>query len=109
MVEMGQGVWGDSSVAGGMGGMTKPAKEVMSSEIVGVEAGCPSREWWAGLGTVTDALEGLGLVGFDLVDEGGKCLLRYNVSTPASSLYALRYKLTLSPSFPCSSRSTAFS
>ncbi len=109
MVEMGQGVWGEGSVSGGIAGMARPAKEAMSSEIAGIEAGGPSREWWAGLGTVTGALEGLGLVGFDLVDEGGKYLLRYMISTPASSLYAFRYKLTLSPRFPCSSRSTAFS
>jgi len=39
--------------------------------------GGPSREWWAGLGTVTAALEGFGFVGFERKYEGGKCLFLY--------------------------------
>jgi hypothetical protein len=30
-----------------------------------IDCGGPSREWWAGFGTVTGALEGFGLVGFE--------------------------------------------
>lgn len=69
---MGHGGEGDWSVGGGQGGMASVEKEEMSSGIV--DFGGPSREWWAGFGTVTGALEGFGLVGFDLEVEGGKCL-----------------------------------
>lgn len=70
---MGQEGGGDWSVGGGVEAIKREEKEAMSS---GIEhwAGGPSREWWAGLGTVTDALGGLGLLGFDLKEEGGKCL-----------------------------------
>lgn len=72
IVEIGHGGWGDLSVGGSSTGIEREEKEAISSEIV--DAGGPSREWWAGLGTVAAALDGLGLVGFDLKDEGGKCL-----------------------------------
>ncbi len=71
-VEMGQGREGDASVGGSAGGMETEEKEAMSSDIV--EAGGPSREWWAGLGTVTAALDGFGFEGFDFKEDGGKCL-----------------------------------
>lgn len=63
---------GDCSVGRGAGGIVSVEKEAISSGTV--DFGGPSREWWAGFGTVTGALEGLGLIGFDLEDEGGKCL-----------------------------------
>ena len=71
-VENGHGGGGDASVGGSAGGMDREEKEDMSWDID--DAGSPSREWWAGLGTVTAALDGLGLVDFDLNEEGGKCL-----------------------------------
>lgn len=72
IVAMRHGGAGDWSVGGGAGEIASVEKEAMSSGIV--DFGGPSREWWAGFGTVTAALEGLGLVGFDLEDEDGKCL-----------------------------------
>ena len=70
--EIGQGGGGDLSVGGSRPGIGREEKEAISSDTV--EPGGPSREWWAGFGTVTAAFEGLGFVGFDLKDEGGKCL-----------------------------------
>ena len=51
------------------------------------EAWGPSREWWAGFGTVTAALEGFGLAGFEAAagGGGGKCLFLYVLSTPSSN------------------------
>lgn len=72
IVEIGHGGGGDLSVGGSWPGIGMEEKEDMSSDIV--ETGGPSREWWAGLGTVTAAFDGLGFVGFDLKEEGGKCL-----------------------------------
>lgn len=72
VVEIGHGGRGDLSVGGSSTGIGREEKDAMNSDIV--EAGGPSREWWAGLGTVTAALDGLGLVGFDLKNEEGKCL-----------------------------------
>ena len=72
IVEIGHGSWGDLSVGGPSTSMGREEKEAMSSDIV--EAGGPCREWWAGFGTVAAALDGLGLIDFDLKDEGGKCL-----------------------------------
>ena len=72
MVEIGHGGWGDLSVGGSWIGIWSEEKEAMSSDIV--EAGGPSREWWAGFGTVTAAFDGFGLLGFELKEEGGKCL-----------------------------------
>ncbi len=71
-MEMGHGGEGEASVGGSADGMDKEEKEVMSCEID--EAGGPSREWWAVLGTVTAALDGFGLVGFDVKEDGGKYL-----------------------------------
>ena len=68
IVDMGHGGWGDVSVvsvAACSTGIGREAKEAMSSDVV---------EWWAGFGTVAAAFDGLGLVGFDLKDEGGKYL-----------------------------------
>jgi len=59
---------------GGAGSIVSPAKLARSSFI---GCGGPWREWWAVLGTVTDALEGFGLVPFDLKEDGGKCLFLY--------------------------------
>lgn len=72
IIEIGHGGWGDLSTGGSSTGMGREEKEAMSSDIV--EVGSPSKEWWAGFGTVTVALDGLELIGFDLRDEGGKCL-----------------------------------
>ena len=72
IVEIGHGGLGVLSVGGSRTGIGREEKEAMSSDIV--EAGSPSREWWAVFGTVTAALDGLGSVGFDLKDDGGKCL-----------------------------------
>lgn len=72
MMEMGQGSGGERSVGGGAESIDIEEKDVMSSESD--DFGGPSREWWAGFGTVTGALEGLRFAGFDLKEEGGKCL-----------------------------------
>ena len=72
MVEIGHGGAGDASIGASAGGIEREEKEDMSCDVT--DAGGPSREWWAGLGTVTAALEGLGLVGFDLNEDWGKCL-----------------------------------
>lgn len=72
IVEIGHGGLGKLSVGGSRPGIGREEKEAMSSDIV--EAEGPSREWWAGFGTVTAAFDGSGFVGFDLKDEGGKCL-----------------------------------
>ena len=68
----GQGGGGVPSIAGGAGSIFSPAYLAMSCFIV---CGGPSREWWAGLGTVAAALEEFGFVCFEY--EGGKCLFLY--------------------------------
>lgn len=70
-LEIGHGGGGDPSTSGSAGGMGRGEKEAMSCDV---DVGGPSREWWAGFGIVTAALDGLGLDGFDLDDEDGKCL-----------------------------------
>ncbi len=72
ITEIGQGGGGDPSTSGSTGGIEREAKDAISCGII--DTGGPRREWWAGFGTVTGALDGLGFVGFDLNDEGGKCL-----------------------------------
>ena len=72
MVERGHGGGGEASVGGSAGRMEREEKEAISSNIDAL--GGPSGEWWAVFGTVTEALDGLGSVGFDLKAEGGKCL-----------------------------------
>ena len=72
IVEIGHEGWGDVSVGDSWTSIGREEKEAISSDIV--EAEGPSREWWAVFGTVTAAFEGFGLGGFDLKDEGGKCL-----------------------------------
>ena len=72
MVEIGQGGPGDSSIGGIAGGTEREANEAIICEIV--DSGGPPREWWAGFGTVTGALEGLGFSGFVLTEAGGKYL-----------------------------------
>ena len=68
---MGQGGNGEPSVGGPSRGMGTEAKEEMRSRT-GPRASV--REWWAGFGTVTGALEGLGEVGFWMEGAGlGKC------------------------------------
>lgn len=69
---IGQGGGGEPSVGGGAAGIDKSENDAISWAVEAY--GRPSREWWAVLGTVTGALEGLGSVGFILVLEGGKCL-----------------------------------
>lgn len=86
MVDIGQGGDGECSVGGGVGKMRRSEKEANSWDML-EEVG-PSREWWAVFGTVTEALEGLGSAGFDRIDEGGKYLFLYALSTPASSYRA---------------------
>ena len=49
-------------MSGAAGSIFRPQKPAMSSFIV---CGGALREWWAVLGTVADALDGVGLVGFD--------------------------------------------
>ena len=72
ILERGHSGGGEASVGRSAGTMEREEKEAMSSDMDAV--GGPSREWWAVLGTVTGALDGLGSVGFDLKAEGGKCL-----------------------------------
>lgn len=69
-----------------MGAMPRPEKEAISWDIV--DGVGPSREWWAGFGTVTGALDGLGSAGIERNDDSGKCLFLYALSTPASSCRA---------------------
>ncbi len=68
---MGQGR-GEEPSGGAAGAMEKDEKEAMRSRRD--DWGSPSSEWWAGFGTVTGALEGFGLGGFDMEEQGGKCL-----------------------------------
>jgi hypothetical protein len=56
MVAMGQGGAGERSVGGASPWMVRVEK---SSRRDWRETGRPWREWWAGLGTVGEALEGL--------------------------------------------------
>lgn len=70
----GHGGAGVPSISGGAGSIERPAKPAMSCFI---DCGGPSREWWAGLGTVDAALEGFGFVGFGAKYDGGKCLFLY--------------------------------
>jgi hypothetical protein len=74
----GQGGAGVPSIAGGAGSIERSEKLIINSLIV---RGGPSREWWAVFGTVAEAFEGLGFVGFVELDEGGKCLFLYLRST----------------------------
>ena len=62
------------STKGGAGLIVCPAKLARRSFI---GCGGPWREWWAVLGTVTEELEGFGLVAFELKEDGGKCLFLY--------------------------------
>ncbi len=50
------------SIAEGAGAIARPAKPAISS-LIG--SGGPSREWWAGFGTVAAALDGFRFVAFD--------------------------------------------
>ena len=70
----GHGAAGVPSTGAGAGSMERPEKPAMSCLI---DCGGPSREWWAVLGTVTEAFDGFGLVGFEMKEEGGKCLFLY--------------------------------
>lgn len=68
---IGHGGAGERSVGAGALAMERPVNSVISSEIVGGRA---VSEWWAVFGTVTDALEGFGSMGFGAgKDEDGKC------------------------------------
>ena len=58
----GHGGGGVPSIAAGAGSIVSPAKPAMSC-LIG--CGGPWREWWAGLGTVTGALDGFGFVAFE--------------------------------------------
>jgi hypothetical protein len=42
-----------------------------------IDCGGPSREWWAGFGTVTDVFDGFRFAGIDIKEECGKCLFLY--------------------------------
>ena len=72
---MGQGGAGERSVGGGSPVMVRLPKDSMSGRS---EADRPFREWWAVLGTVTEAFEGFGsgTLAVDLGgnEDGGKCL-----------------------------------
>jgi hypothetical protein len=58
----GHGGAGVPSIAGGAGSIDRPENPAISSLIV---CGGPSREWWAVLGTVTEALEGFDFETFE--------------------------------------------
>lgn len=58
---MGHGGAGDRSVGGGSPWIERVANSLMRFCREGER---PCREWWAVLGTVTEALEGLGSCGF---------------------------------------------
>ena len=66
--EIGDGEMEEASVGGSQGGMERAAKVAISSEMD--PGGASAREWWAVLGTVADALEGLGDVGFGIMGAG---------------------------------------
>ena len=83
MDAIGQGGGGNRSRTGRTPCIVDVDNEAMSWDKL--DFGGPSREWWAGFGTVTAALDGLGLAISEVNDDGGKCLFLYILSTPASS------------------------
>lgn len=79
---MGQGGGGEPSTSGGAPWMDRPAKLEIISRSDGGFAGGSEDEWWAGFGTVGDALEGLGWEGAGLGTMAwGKCFFLYWRST----------------------------
>ena len=85
IVAMGHGGAGERSVGGGSPWIERVEKSSIRDCRVG---GRPCREWWAVLGTVTEALDGFGSEGFGLGagnDDAGKCLFLYAVWTLGSS------------------------
>ena len=64
---MGEGRGDDASVGGGVPWMARVANEAMSSEMLLLTMGVPWREWWAGFGTVGEALVGWWEAGFEMV------------------------------------------
>jgi len=74
MAAIGHGGAGIPSIAGGVGSIIRSENPAMSCLTV---CGDPSREWWAVLGTVTEAFEGFGFGGFEAKYEGGKCFCLY--------------------------------
>ena len=66
-VAIGHGGAGERSVGGGSPEIDKVEN---SASRFWSEVERPCREWWAVLGTVADALEGLGSCGFEFVDAG---------------------------------------
>jgi hypothetical protein len=108
---MGHGGAGERSVGAGWPSIERVAK---SASKVWYEEERPCREWWEGLGTVTEALEGLASCGLALCGlegsgsgaavvagflflkkDGGKCFALYFSCTLSSSCVGLRraYKL----------------
>ena len=75
---MGHGGVISPSMMGVAGAIERPENPAMSCFI---DCGGPSREWWARLGTVTDAFDGFGFIGFEEKEDGGKCLFLYFWST----------------------------
>lgn len=75
---IGHGGAGVPSISGGDGSIDKSEKLSINCLIV---CGGPSGEWCAVLGTVADALDGFGFVGFGGKADGGKCLFLYFRST----------------------------
>lgn len=76
---IGQGAGAEREVSGSLAEIWRPEKVSTSCLIVGGRASAaegPWSEWWAGLGTVAEALEGLGWwAGLCLAKkDGGKCL-----------------------------------
>lgn len=74
MLAIGQGGAADLPVGGGSAGMDREEKLAIRS---GIDVKGPCREWWAGFGTVTAVLDGFGLAGFEVDEDGGKCLFLY--------------------------------
>ena len=83
IVAIGHGRAVECSVGGGTADILEVEKDAINSKIVILRGS--SWEWWAGFCTVTATPDGLVLMGFETIEEGGKCLFLYTLSTPASS------------------------
>lgn len=65
---------GEASVGGGEAGIGRSPKDRIRAAVVVGASRVPSWEWWAVLGTVTEAFEGLTFAGFEEDDETWRAL-----------------------------------